>query len=925
MKKTLTLILSFLASYACAQVTSVSSFQKAYPKTDNVVPYRLSDEGKSLPIEWGLDLAWCSEGNLRRGINFAGRELIDIVRVSYQPTYSVEDGQWHGQQLDSLRLRANWVKTWCKPDVTLNINDDHISVDKWYNYQQTTNTQAASLVRAERWAKIIRMAYDFYTGVGLKVVSISPFNESDYGWNQGCSRGTNNSGRKLDFLNICKILRAQEDLKGVRMCGGNTLNCDRAYDWWNDIKEGLDEGNTHQLAGDFNHYADFFKAVRAYGHEATNDELHNTMEAMVGVEYGLNRGIWWGTCEYSRSRFMQQSNYGKRLAYSENRSKWTAASIYRRDDTGKIQAFGGSSERQGNETTYRFVSEEKDVWYNGYGPQREYVMTIPGGTGYQQGQSNAETVVNVQEGEDIQPVVEGTFHIVNAKSSSATSTNGYALYSVNGPSNGSAIKIGQLTNTTKKNTSYQWRIKPVPLKIGDDFSGYYIELNVAGSGWYLDDRDWSLEENAQVIMYAGGGAGVEQWHLEYYKDGLFYLINRQSGKCMMPAGGAIGGEMVQGTPTGEEYQLWRLVPVGYETTTYTNAKLAAPKDLSAQASAGSIQLTWSHIGTNARQTNSYYASYQIVRRVKGSEKWQLIARDIKRTDVTELTLTFTDNTALPGVTYEYAVKTMSECCILGDKSEAVEATLTTDDALLAQLCIKDDLYDATQNGNHAASIADVTYEVGAYDGVQAAKLSGSNFLQLAASLPQHENLTIATWVKTSSTTNWQRIFDFGDGTDNYMFLSPKASDNMIRFAMKNGGEEQILKSETALPSATWTHLAVTIGTDGVKLYINGEENASSTDITIRPTDINTIFNYIGRSQFANDPFFNGSVCDFRVYNYALSALEVKALCDDPTAVEAVSVSGKEAEGENVTYTLSGRKAGTAERGVLVRGGKKILK
>jgi len=48
-----------------------------------------------------------------------------------------------------------------------------------------------------------------------------------------------------------------------------------------------------------------------------------------------------------------------------------------------------------------------DVYYDGYGPQREYTMVLPGGNGYQNGQTNAERVVNITTGEDIQPVING--------------------------------------------------------------------------------------------------------------------------------------------------------------------------------------------------------------------------------------------------------------------------------------------------------------------------------------------------------------------------------------------------------------------------------------------------------------------------------------------------------------------------------------
>ena len=108
----------------------------------------------------------------------------------------------------------------------------------------------------------------------------------------------------------------------------------------------------------------------------------------MGVEYGMQTGIWWGTAEYARGEFVKASD-GVRLGYAEHRPNWTAASVYRHPD-GKIQAFGGTSERQAVTTTYRFFSKNMDVFYDGNGPQREYTMVLPGGTGYQNGQSNAE-------------------------------------------------------------------------------------------------------------------------------------------------------------------------------------------------------------------------------------------------------------------------------------------------------------------------------------------------------------------------------------------------------------------------------------------------------------------------------------------------------------------------------------------------------
>ena len=134
-------------------------------------------------------------------------------------------------------------------------------------------------------------------------------------------------------------------------------------------------------------------------------------------------------------------------------------------------------------------------------------------------------------------------------------------------------------------------------------------------------------------------------------------------------------------------------------------------------------------------------------------------------------------------------------------------------------------------------------------------------------------MTFCAWVKCLSTSQWTRILDFGNGTSQYMFLTANAG-NSTRFAIKNGGDEQILDCDR-LTAAKWRHVAVTIGQGRTVIYIDGEEAASTTNITIRPSDICPAINYLGRSQFDADPAFTGTIQDVRIYNYALNADEVK--------------------------------------------------
>ncbi|MBN1186210.1 MAG: hypothetical protein JXB49_28290 [Bacteroidales bacterium] len=351
-----------------AQTTSASDNLVAQPIPDRTVSYVVSDAGVSKPITWGLDLAWLSEGNIRRGVAFMGADRVDVVRSSFTPTAPLINGDLQTAELSILNQRLNIINTWLGSNTQVVLNCDHPSVDPWF------------VGNAANWAQLIDVTTRRHQEAGRTVVTVSPFNEPDY--------TATGQGTMADFYNIAGLLKQNTRFNNIRISGGNTLNDDQALVWYNYLKTRLDEGNTHQLAGNFDNYASFYQTVRANGDHATNDELHNVMEAMVGVEYGLQTGIWWGTAELARGEFVKASD-GKRLGYAEHRLNWTAASVYRGTD-GKVQAFGGTSERQAVTTTYRFVSKDRDVYYDGYGPQREYTLVMPGGTGYQQGQTNAE-------------------------------------------------------------------------------------------------------------------------------------------------------------------------------------------------------------------------------------------------------------------------------------------------------------------------------------------------------------------------------------------------------------------------------------------------------------------------------------------------------------------------------------------------------
>ena len=167
----------------------------------------------------------------------------------------------------------------------------------------------------------------------------------------------------------------------------------------------------------------------------------------------------------------------------------------------------------------------------------------------------------------------------------------------------------------------------------------------------------------------------------------------------------------------------------------------------------------------------------------------------------------------------------------------------------------------------------------------AVMLSGNgDYVQLPSGISNAlsglHDFTIAAWVNPAVDPQWQRIFDFGTGTNDYMFMTPNAGGAGFRYAITtngNGAEQQLTGGEH-LPLNTWSHVAVTLsGTTGT-LYLDGQVVATNPNMTESPSSLPaTTQDSLGRSQFSGDPFFDGAVDDFNIYSRALSASEIAAL------------------------------------------------
>ncbi len=144
--------------------------------------------------------------------------------------------------------------------------------------------------------------------------------------------------------------------------------------------------------------------------------------------------------------------------------------------------------------------------------------------------------------------------------------------------------------------------------------------------------------------------------------------------------------------------------------------------------------------------------------------------------------------------------------------------------------------------------------------------------QIEAGIGDYEDITVAVWVYWHGGSQWQRILDFGNNTDQYMFLTPRSGGDTLRFVLKNDGDEQALNAPQ-LATDQWVHVAVAVGGNTGRLYVNGELRATNTGMNINPLDFKPILNYLGKSQWP-DPYFNGRIDDLKIYNYARTTEQI---------------------------------------------------
>ncbi len=224
-------------------------------------------------------------------------------------------------------------------------------------------------------------------------------------------------------------------------------------------------------------------------------------------------------------------------------------------------------------------------------------------------------------------------------------------------------------------------------------------------------------------------------------------------------------------------------------------------------------------------------------------------------------------------------------------------------------------YDSSGNSNNGFLMGNPQWVDGYRDGaIQFDPSDEDDYIELNIDslIPTLNECTFSIWVNWAGRTGpddelgWQRFIDIGSGQSNYIYVCPSTGTTSMamRLAIVNASTgiwDEFDASIGILPTG-WHHVAVTVSESNTTmiLYVDNEIVGSKTNCRNSINNLGeTTNNWLGRSQY-DDPYFEGTLDDFRIYNRVLSQGELSKVAEPEKASVPVPADGEVINETDVT-------------------------
>lgn len=154
-----------------------------------------------------------------------------------------------------------------------------------------------------------------------------------------------------------------------------------------------------------------------------------------------------------------------------------------------------------------------------------------------------------------------------------------------------------------------------------------------------------------------------------------------------------------------------------------------------------------------------------------------------------------------------------------------------------------------------------------------------DYISLPGGFSEFDNgMTFTVWAYPTAVKNWARFLDLGQGqgNDNILLARESTTNTLIFQGWGGSADGSYVRATSAIELNKWQFFAVTIDTSGnVVIYKNG--SAVATGTSTWPWGVTRTNNYIGKSNWSADSYYQGYMDDIRVFDYAMTAAEISTV------------------------------------------------